>query len=222
MVKRTSKRRLMLLVSVALFTTPHLFAQYNYEYFGNPFTTNFTNGGAPTFGLPAGTPILTPGDLISGTISLSSPLPADTIASEGCSLCNISDVTSFNFNVGPYDINNTTAVMGLQFGTSGGQISAWELTVTPLDFADMPNLGVFTVWNDTPGVGEDIGTILYEGAERQAPENDNDPGIWSGATASPSPEPSTLFYSSFVLFFLAVPIIRYRRGIRNQTARNTV
>jgi hypothetical protein len=136
---------------------------------------------------------------VTGCITLTAPLPADSTLSS----IPDSDVISISFSDGVQTIAGVSALADLEFATSGGEITRWIVTLRVPS-----NDTIFTTNTDlvdaflAPYTPLDIGYI-YPIPNSGYGFIANDPGTWAV-----TPEPGTLWLTGTV----AITIVMRKRA----------
>jgi hypothetical protein len=159
---RIAKRLFVLNSLIFLGTVPCL-GSITYTYLGNPFT-QIPNGSS-----------YTTSDFVSGSITLSSPLPSDSSLTS-----YLLDVTALNFTDGVQTINTLNSNDIVEFATSGGAITSWTIAI----FTSVTGDQINTQYSNPQGMDNyDQGSVAT-GNYGLVTYN---PGQWS-----PTPEPSSI------------------------------
>jgi hypothetical protein len=161
-----------------------------YSYLGNPFT-QLSNGSSFT--------LL---DFVSGTVTLNSALPTDsglTSYSTDLIAVNFSDGVDIIDTFNPNDI--------IEFGTSNGQISRWNLAI----FTGISGYQINTQYSSPTGMDNYDEGLSGSG---NFGLNAYDPGGWASSSA-PEPSPGSVV-SGTVILSLAIILLR-RRWLPSQS-----
>lgn len=178
----TAVRRLAGVVML-YFSASALYADsvaYTYSYTGMPFT-QFDGDSYGT------------SDFVSGTITLSAPLPESDSAMTSYSF----EVIALSFSDGVQTIDTLDAADTIEFGTSNGQIVKWDLGI----LTGVANDEINTQYSTHMGMDNFDEGALSAGDYGLA---SYDPGQWTTASA-PEPAAITMMSSAVVLFSCLKP-----------------
>jgi hypothetical protein len=208
------------LASLILLVPALCAASVVYTYTGLPFTNGQGPQGVNFGALPrAGNPYTTL-DLVSGTVTLSSPL----LYNDPTLTNYYSEVTAEDFTDGYGTLDTLTAAGGNEefyFATANGVITAWAVEVYNPTETD----GIGTAWGSGNDIdyGEECPSQCSGDNYSEIGYNATTPGIWEGVLAGqgstvPEPSPISTLLPASILLAGKVQFQRKRQNPRTKPA----